>query len=50
MKNFYNQSPLSGELKFSPYRGYYFGVDVSKFSTTEIMILGLILAGVGFYY
>jgi hypothetical protein len=50
MNKFHNQSPLSGELKFSPYRRYHFGVDASKLSTTEIMILGLILIGVSFYY
>ena len=50
MNNLYNQLPFSGELKFSPYRGYYVGTDLSKLSATEIMMLGLILAVVGFCY
>ena len=50
MNNFDNQLPLSGELKFSPYPGFYVGTDVAKLSTTQIMALGLILAVIGFCY
>lgn len=50
MNNFHNQPPLSGELKFSPYSGFYVGAEVSKLTAPQIIVLGLILAGVAFYY
>ena len=50
MENLHKQLPLSGEVKFSPYPGFYVGADMSKLSPTQIMVLAVVLGLIGFCY